>query len=75
MHIKTATKSKNTPHRFHAFEEAREAVTKLRTLKAFLSPQDEQTLALLMDRDLMRHLQKSLKEAEQGKVVPLHSIL
>ena len=73
--IKTLTKSKNVSQRFHALEEAREAVIKLRTLKAFLSPQDEETLALLMDKDLMRHLQKSLQEAAQGMTEPLYSIL
>ena len=75
IHIKTPARPKNTTRRFHALDEAREAIDKLRTLKQFLSPQDQETLALLMDKELMHQLQKSLQEARQGKVEPLHSIL
>lgn len=72
---KTPLQPRISPLRFRAFEEAREAVVRLRTLKPFLSPQDEEALALLMDRELMAHLEKSLKEADQGKVEPLRNIL
>ena len=50
-------------------------MTKLRTLKPFLSAQEEETLALLIDTKLMKHLEKSLKESEQGKREPLKNIL
>jgi len=58
-----------------ALEEAREAVVKIKTLKPLLSSKDEETLAILMDKELMSHLNKSLKEAEEGKIEPLGNIL
>jgi len=75
--------SKNTkPNAYHVSDshfrilgEAQEAVIKLRTLKPFLTPRDEETLALLMDKELMAHLAKSLREAEKNKVEPLENIL
>ena len=57
------------------FEEAREAVMKLKTLKPFLSSRDEETLSVLMDQELVSHLKKSLKEASAGKLQPLKNIL
>ncbi len=69
----------NTSHisdaQFQIFEEAREAVIKLKTLKPFLLPRDEETLELLMDKELMAHLARSLKETEKGKLEPLDHIL
>ena len=73
--VKLQSKTKNSISRFRILEEAREAVTKLQTLKSFLSPQDEETLGILMDRELMRNLEKSLRETEQGKFEPLKNIL
>ena len=58
-----------------ALEEAREAVVKIRTLKPLLSPMDQETLVTLMDKELMGHLDKSLKEAERGQLEPLKNIL
>ncbi len=58
-----------------ALEEAREAVVKLKTLKPLLSPKDEETLAILIDKQLMGHLEKSLSEEARGKVEPLKNIL
>lgn len=63
------------PYNFRVFEEAHEAVVKLKTLKPFLSPQDEETLAILIDKELMNHLEKSLREANEGKIEPLQNIL
>lgn len=60
---------------FRALEEAREAVIKLGTLKPFLSPQDEETLMLLMDKKLMTHLERSVNEASAGRFEPLENIL
>jgi len=67
--------SRLSPLRFRALDQAREAVIRLRTLKPFLSPQDQETLALLMDKEFMVHLEKSLKEEEEGRIEPLESIL
>lgn len=75
MATKVGIKLKNSHFRFRALEEAREAVTKLQTLKPLFSPQDEETLAILIDKELLNHLEKSLKEAEKGKVQPLKNIL
>jgi hypothetical protein len=66
----------HTPNsQFQIFEEAQEAVIKLKTLKPFLMPRDEETLELLMDKELMAHLAKSLKETEKRKLEPLDHIL
>ncbi|MBI4086352.1 MAG: hypothetical protein HY433_03900 [Candidatus Liptonbacteria bacterium] len=56
-------------------EEAREAVMKLKTLKPFLSSQDEETLSVLMDQELVSRLKRSLNEASAGKLEPLKNIL
>jgi len=58
-----------------AFEEAREAVIKIKTLKPLLSPKEEESLAILMDKELMGHLRKSLEEVRAGKIEPLENIL
>lgn len=76
MATTSTRKKRNVPElRFRVLEEAREAVTKLRTLRTLLSPQDTETLAILMDRDLMDHLDKSTREATVGKIEPLARIL
>lgn len=74
-HLRTTTRLKDSASRFRVFKEAHEAVTKLRTLRPFLSPEDEETLAILMDKELMGHLEKSLSEAEKGRTEPLRNIL
>lgn len=61
--------------RFRVLEDAREAIYRLRTLKSLLTPQDEETLAILMDKELMTHLEKSLQEEARGKREPLRNIL
>ena len=58
-----------------ALEEAREAVVKIKTLKPLLSAKDEETLAVLMDKELISQLDESLKEAREGKLEPLENIL
>ncbi len=68
-------KTKRPTLSFRVLEEAREAVTKLRTLRPLLSPQDAETLAILMDHSLMDHLDKSMREATTGKTEPLTHIL
>ena len=63
------------PVRFLALEEARDAVTTIRTLKPLLTEQDEETLAILMDKELVSLLDTSLHEMHDGKLEPLQSIL
>ena len=60
---------------FRILEEAHEAITKLKTLSSLLTPQDQETLALLMDKELARQLEQSVDEAKKGKLEPLESIL
>ena len=71
----TKVKFQEKPSSSLAFEEAREAVVKIKTLKPLLSPKDEASLAILVDKELMTRLGKSLKEANEGKVEPLENIL
>lgn len=76
MNVKTRQKTNYAPSSsFRIFEEAYEAVTKLSALKPLLSPQDEETLSILMDKKLMENLEKSLKEAGKGRLEPLKNIL
>lgn len=75
MIIKSSIKSKTSDIGFKALEEARDAVIKLKALQPLLSPEDEETLAILMDKQLIDQLTQSLKEAHKGKLEPLNSIL
>jgi len=58
-----------------AFEEARESVTRLSTLKPFLTSADEETLSILMDKKLMDALQSSISDSIARKVSPLRTVL
>lgn len=60
---------------FKPLEEARKAVFKLNFLKQYLTPQDEETLEILMDKKIMARLEKSLIEAKNGQFEPLANIL
>ena len=71
----TKVKFQEKPNSSLAFEEVREAVVKIKTLKPLLSPKDEETLAILIDKGLVNHLAKSLREAKEGKTEPLENIL
>lgn len=73
----TATQKKQGSEeiRFRVLEEARDAVTKLRSLRPLLSLQDTETLAILIDETLVTHLDKSIREATEGKIEPLVRIL
>ena len=70
----TKLKFQEKPRSSLAFEEAREAVVKIKTLKPLLSPKDTETLTVLMDKELISHLGRSLNEAKEGKVEPLENI-
>ena len=58
-----------------ALEEAKDAVTKLKSIKPFLTRADEETLGILIDKELVSHLSKSLSEAKRGEYEPLESVL
>ncbi|TSC79269.1 MAG: hypothetical protein G01um101429_504 [Parcubacteria group bacterium Gr01-1014_29] len=75
MTIKSPIKQKTFGAELKTFEEARNAVIKLKTLQPLLSPADEETLSILMDKHLMDHLAQSLDEAVRGKLEPLNKIL
>jgi len=71
----TKVKLQEKPSHSLAFKEAREAVVKIKTLRPFLSSKDVEAIAILMDSALVDHLNKSLKEAKEGRVEPLENIL
>ncbi len=58
-----------------AFERAKNAVFVLRETCASLSSQEEETLGILMDKELMSQLNASLREAKIGNTEPLENIL
>jgi len=72
---KSAQKSVSKRHDKALWEEAQGAVSKLSALKPLLSPKDEETLAILIDKKLLSHLEKSMREAEEGELEPLKNIL
>ncbi|MEK7576541.1 MAG: hypothetical protein AAB482_02490 [Patescibacteria group bacterium] len=73
--VSIKTKQRTPNLNIRVLEEARDAVARLRALKPLLSLQDEETLSLLIDKQLLTSLEKSLREAQQGKVEPLGNIL
>jgi len=72
---KIRSRSEASPVNFRALEKARDAVATLRAIKPLLSPRDEETLSILIDKQLMEVLDKSIREAASGKLKPLASIL
>lgn len=58
-----------------AFEKAREAVIVLKTVNPLLSPVEKETLEILMDKDLMEDLEKSLADTKAGRISKLETIL
>ncbi|MDO8728468.1 MAG: hypothetical protein Q7K26_01105 [bacterium] len=70
-----ATKTTIQPISPLALEEAKDAVTKLKSIKPFLTRADEETLGIIMDKELVSNLSKSLNEAKRGEYEPLESIL
>ena len=69
------TRSHSKPASNLAFEEAREAVVKIKTLQPLLSSKEEETLSILMDKELLSHLKTSLNEAKNHQLEPLENIL
>ncbi len=70
-----ATFTSHNKHSPLAFEEARESVVRLSTLKPFLTSADEETLSILMDKKLVGDLRKSISDGGIGKVSSLRGIL
>lgn len=58
-----------------AFEEARAAILKLESLVRSLSPADLETLEILLDKKAVNLLSRSFKEAREGKLLSIGSIL
>ena len=57
------------------FEEAREAAITLRNLRRHLTPAELETLEILLDKQTVSQLSKSLKETKNKKLEPIRSIL
>ena len=57
------------------FEEAREAVITLKNLRKYLTQAELETLEILLDKNAVRQISKSLKEAGKGKFEPIKNIL
>ena len=70
----SATKTHLQPLHPQAFEEAHDALVRLGTLKKFLTPADEETLAILADKELLSDLEESFSDERKGNVYPLESI-
>ncbi len=58
-----------------AFEEAREAVVKIQTLKSLLTPGELETLEILLDKENIIHIAQSLDDAKQGNIEPIGTIV
>ena len=71
--LQTTTQREDT--RALVFQLAEEAVIKLKTLARLLSPEDQETLSILMDTEMMSDLNLSIQEAAAGKYEPIESIL
>ena len=73
--MSTITKTKKKSVNSLVLEEAKDAVVKLKSIKPFLTRADEETLGILIDKELMKTLSKSLDEAGRGEYKPLKSVL
>jgi len=60
---------------FQSFEKAREATLTLLALKDTLTSGELETLEILLDKSTKDQLAESLRDAEEGRVDPLDSIL
>lgn len=58
-----------------AFEKAREAIIVLGTISTFLDSNAKETLEILMDKNLMNDLEKSLQDTNANRVSKLETIL
>jgi len=72
MSQKTSNKEET---RIQIFEEAKAAAFLLLKLKKFLTPSELETLEILLDKDSLSQIEKSLKEVKKGKIKPLKTLL
>ena len=70
----TKNKTKNKMLNLKVFEEAQEAVVKIKTLRKFLSPADLETLEILLDKEAVATISKSVREASSGKFKPIECL-
>lgn len=68
-------KNQNSYSGVLAFEKAKEAVIVLKTVYHFLTPSEKETLEILMDKNLMDDLEKSLVDTKKDQVSKLETIL
>lgn len=73
--IKISPQQRKIHTRSGAFKKAHEAVKTLWTLTPLLSSKEEETLAVLVDKELVSQLDKSLSEVRKGRTEPLKNIL
>ena len=71
--LQTTTQREDT--RALVFQLAEEAIIKLKTLAQLLSPEDRETLSVLMDTEVVSDLNVSIQEAATGEYEPIESIL
>lgn len=57
------------------FEKAKEATLTLLALKDTLTPSELETLEILLDKETKDQLAESVRDAKEGRVEPLDSIL
>ncbi len=72
---KISVQQRKTHARPGAFKKAHEAVKMLWTLTPLLSSKEEETLAILIDKELVSQLDKSLNEVRESRTEPLKNIL
>ena len=60
---------------FQNFEKAREATLTLLVLKDTLTSSELETLEILLDKSTKEQLEESVRDAKEGRVEPLDSIL
>ena len=74
MVITTKNRNKNRALSLKVFEEAQEAVIKIKTLRKFLNPADLETLEILLDKEAVTTISKSVKEASSGNLEPIEHL-
>ena len=69
-----ATMNTKTTNKKDAFGVAKEAISTLGVVSKLLDPSELETLEILMDKELKKTLDQSLKDAKSGRVSSLDSI-
>lgn len=60
---------------FQNFEKAKEATLTLLVLKDTLTSSELETLEILLDKSTKEQLEESVRDAKEGRIEPLDSIL